>query len=141
LNLLLSRSQGSSVSVVTKLRCGWQGLDSRQGHGYFSFTIAFRPALGPHPSLLPKSWPPNLHLVPTLRKCEAILPGARIAQRYSAGLQAGWSGVQIPAGVGNFSLHHRIQAGSGSHPAYPMGTRGSSPGGKAAGARSWPLTS
>jgi hypothetical protein len=35
-------------------------------------------------------------------------------------------------GAGNFSLHHHIQNGSGTHPAsYPMGTRGSFPGGKA----------
>jgi hypothetical protein len=33
------------------------------------------------------------------------------------------------ARVGNFSLHHRVQNGSGAHPAsYPMGTRGSFPG-------------
>jgi hypothetical protein len=44
-------------------------------------------------------------------------------------------GVRVPAGAGNFSLHHRVQNGSGAHPAsYPMGTRGSFPGGKAAGA-------
>jgi hypothetical protein len=37
--------------------------------------------------------------------------------------------------AGNFSLHHRVQDGSGAHPAsYPMGTGGSFPGGKAAGA-------
>jgi hypothetical protein len=42
----------------------------------------------------------------------------------------------------NISVHHRVQNGSGAHPApYPMGTRGSFPGGKAAGACSWPLTS
>jgi hypothetical protein len=36
---------------------------------------------------------------------------------------------------------YRVQNGSGAHPAsYPMGTRGSFPGGKAAGVRSWPLT-
>jgi hypothetical protein len=36
---------------------------------------------------------------------------------------------------GNFSLHHRVQNGSGAHPAsYPMGTRGTFNGGKAAGA-------
>jgi hypothetical protein len=40
------------------------------------------------------------------------------------------STVRFPAGAGNFSLR-RIQNGSG---AYPMGTRGSFPGGKAAGA-------
>jgi hypothetical protein len=33
------------------------------------------------------------------------------------------SRVRFPAGAGNFSLHHRVQTGSGSHPAsYPMGT-------------------
>jgi hypothetical protein len=51
------------------------------------------------------------------------------------------SRVRFPAGAGNFS-HHRIQNGPGAHPAsYPMGTRGSFPGDKAAGAWSWPLTS
>jgi hypothetical protein len=45
-----------------------------------------------------------------------------------------WSGVRVPAGAGNFSFHHRVQNGSGARPAsYPMGTRGSSPGVKAAG--------
>jgi len=34
---------------------------------------------------------------------------------------------------GDFS-HHRVQTGCGAHPAsYPMNTRGSFPGGKAAG--------
>jgi hypothetical protein len=34
------------------------------------------------------------------------------------------------AEAGNFSLHHRVQNGSGANPApYPMGTRGSFPGG------------
>jgi hypothetical protein len=43
------------------------------------------------------------------------------------------SRVRLPAGAGNFSLHHRVQNGSGPHPAsYPMGTRGSFPGGTAA---------
>jgi hypothetical protein len=42
-------------------------------------------------------------------------------------------GVRLPAGAGNFSLH-RVRNGSGAHPAsYPMGTRGSFPGVKAAG--------
>jgi len=44
--------------------------------------------------------------------------------------------------AGNFSLHNRVQKGSGAHPAsYPIDTRGSFPGGKPAGAWSWPLTS
>jgi hypothetical protein len=49
---------------------------------------------------------------------------------------------RFPAEAGNYSPHHSVQNGSGAHPAsYPMGTRGSFPGGKAAGAWSWPLTS
>jgi hypothetical protein len=45
------------------------------------------------------------------------------------------SRVRFPAGAGNFSLHHRVQTGSGAHPASClMSTRGSFPGGKAAGA-------
>jgi hypothetical protein len=60
--------------------------------------------------------------------------GARIAQLCSTGLRAGWSGVWVPVGAGNFSLHLRVQTGSGFHPAfYPMGTRYSFPGDKAAG--------
>jgi hypothetical protein len=44
-------------------------------------------------------------------------------------------GVRFPAGAGNFSLHHRVQTGSGAHPAsYPMDARDSFPGVKAAGA-------
>jgi len=45
--------------------------------------------------------------------------------------------VQIDNGASiltvNFSLHHRVQNGSGAHPAsYQMGTEGSFTGGKAA---------
>jgi hypothetical protein len=51
------------------------------------------------------------------------------------GLDDRGSRVRFPAGDGNFSLHHRVQNGSGVHPAsYPMGTGSSFPGGKAAGA-------
>jgi hypothetical protein len=51
------------------------------------------------------------------------------------GLDDRGSRVRFPVGTGNFSLHHSVQNGSGAHPAsYPMGTRGSFPGGKAAGA-------
>jgi hypothetical protein len=49
------------------------------------------------------------------------------------GLDDRGSRARFPAGAGNFSLH-RVQNGSVAHPAsYPMGTRGSFPGGKAAG--------
>jgi hypothetical protein len=50
------------------------------------------------------------------------------------GLDDRGSRVLLPTGDRNFSLHHRVQNGSGSHPAsYPMGTRDSFPGGKAVG--------
>jgi hypothetical protein len=45
------------------------------------------------------------------------------------------SRVRFLVGAGNFSFHHYVQNGSGAHPAsYQMGTRGSFPEGKAAGA-------
>jgi hypothetical protein len=45
------------------------------------------------------------------------------------------SRVRFPAGAGNISLNHRVENGSGAHPASCiMGTRRSFPGGKAAGA-------
>jgi hypothetical protein len=44
------------------------------------------------------------------------------------GLDDRGSRVQLPAGAENFSIHHRVQNGSGAHPAsYPMGTRVSFP--------------
>jgi hypothetical protein len=49
------------------------------------------------------------------------------------GLDDWGSRIRFLEGAGNFSLHHRVQNGSGAHPAsYPMGTGGSFPGGKAA---------
>jgi hypothetical protein len=44
------------------------------------------------------------------------------------------SRIRFSAGAGNFSFHHRVQNGSGAHPAsYPMGTKGSFPGVKRPG--------
>jgi hypothetical protein len=58
------------------------------------------------------------------------------------GLDDQGSGVRFPEGIGTFSLHHRVQNGSFAHPAsYPMGTRRSFPGSKAAGAWSLSFTS
>jgi hypothetical protein len=51
------------------------------------------------------------------------------------GLDDRGSRLRFPAGAGNFSLNCCVQNGSRTHPAcYPMGTRGSFLGGKAAGA-------
>jgi hypothetical protein len=48
------------------------------------------------------------------------------------GLDDRGSRVRFPAEAGNFSLHHSVQNGSGTHPTfYPMGTEDSFPGGKA----------
>jgi hypothetical protein len=54
----------------------------------------------------------------------------------------GWTArVRFPTGQ-RFFLLHSIQTGSVDHSAsYPMGTRCSFPRGKAAAAKSWPLTS
>jgi hypothetical protein len=60
-------------------------------------------------------------------------------QRVGYGLDDRGSRVRFPEWVGNFSLHHRVENGSRTHPAsYSMGTRGSFPGGKAAGVWNWP---
>jgi hypothetical protein len=46
----------------------------------------------------------------------------------------------IPGGGEEFFFRHHVQTGSGAHPAsYPMGTGGSFPGDKAAGAKGSPL--
>jgi hypothetical protein len=52
------------------------------------------------------------------------------------GLPTGRLGFNLRHGnYGNFSLLHQVQTGSGVHSAsYPMGTEGSYPGDKAAGA-------
>jgi hypothetical protein len=80
-----------------------------------------------------------------------ILPSmpsrAAIAQSVLAlgyGLDDRGSKVRFPEGVGNFSLHHRLQNGSAADPAsYPMGTRGSFLGVKRLGreADHWPPSS
>jgi hypothetical protein len=68
------------------------------------------------------------------RKMEAF----KLTYSSSVGIALGYglddrgSRVRFPEGAGNFSLHHRVQTGSGTHPdTYPMGTRVSFPGDKA----------
>jgi hypothetical protein len=59
----------------------------------------------------------------------------------SFGLDDWGVGVRVWYGQ-KVSLLHVVQTGSGAHPAsYRMGTGDSFPGGKAAGAWSWPLNS
>jgi hypothetical protein len=65
--------------------------------------------------------------------CQLVI--AQSVLRLGYGLEDRGSRVRFPAGAGNFSLHHRVQNGPGTHPAsYIMGTRDYFPGSKAAGA-------
>jgi hypothetical protein len=74
---------------------------------------------------------------PVFKSCDISVS---IAPIY--GLDDWGCGVWFLVWPGNVSLYHHIQNGSGVHPAsYAMGIRDSFPGGKAAGAWSWPLTS
>jgi hypothetical protein len=60
---------------------------------------------------------------PHIYLCESRDSSVGIALGY--GLENRGSRVRFSAMAGNFSLHHRIQNGSGDHTAsYPMGTRG-----------------
>jgi hypothetical protein len=62
-------------------------------------------------------------------------PFVTIPPMISAIMKFQFSRVRVPVGAGNFSHYHGVQNGSGAHPAsYPIGTRGSLLGGKAAGA-------
>jgi hypothetical protein len=74
-----------------------------------------------------------LYFIRDLLACESRDSSVGIALGY--GLDDRGSMVRFPAGAGNFSFHHRVQNGSGAHPAsYPKGSRDSFPGGKAPGA-------
>jgi hypothetical protein len=56
---------------------------------------------------------------------------AQSVWRLGYGLDSRGFRVPFLAGAGNFSLHNRVQTGSGAHPAsYPVGTRGCFPVGK-----------
>jgi hypothetical protein len=79
-------------------------------------------------------------LCPAKNNCKSPDSSVGIANR----LRARWSSsrVRFPVGDVYFSLYHRVQNGFGTNPAsYPICSWGSFPGGKAAGAWIWPLTS
>jgi hypothetical protein len=76
-------------------------------------------------SFFPPPPPPEL-------QSESRDSSVRIALGY--GLDDRGSRVRFPTGAGNFSLHHRVQNGSGAHPtSYPMGNECSFPGVKRPG--------
>jgi hypothetical protein len=70
-----------------------------------------------------------------LSDCPDIIKsrGSSVGIETNYGLGDRMIGVRNLAGVGNFSLHNCILTGSGAHQySYPMSTRGSFPGSKAA---------
>jgi hypothetical protein len=82
----------------------------------------------------------KLHLLAESLPCEVLAPGGQSGNLwihprsycYFQFIMLGYvlddrgPRVRLTAGAGNFSLHHRVQNGSGTHPAsYPMGTRDS----------------
>jgi hypothetical protein len=74
----------------------------------------------------------SLHSVKQIRK-HVSSRDSSVGITRGYGLDDWGSRVRFPAAAGNSSLHHRVQNGSGAHPAsYPMGSRGSFSGGKAA---------
>jgi hypothetical protein len=65
-------------------------------------------------------------LINTYVSINSESPDSSVGIALGYGLDDRGSRVQLPAGAGNFSLHHRVQNGSGAHPAsYPMGTKDS----------------
>jgi hypothetical protein len=76
------------------------------------------------PAVLPSGKEPLARkLLFILYYCESRDSSVGIALDYR--LDDRGSRVRLPAGAGNFSLHHRVQNGSGAHPAsYPMGAAG-----------------
>jgi hypothetical protein len=73
----------------------------------------------------------SFHNIPSFDKSRDSSVG--IALGY--GLDDRGSRIRFPAGDENFSLHHRVQNGSGAHPvSYPMSTGDPFPEGKVAGA-------
>jgi hypothetical protein len=77
--------------------------------------------------LLPRKLPFFINL--------CVLNDSSVGIATGYGLDDRGSGNRFPEGAGNFSLLHRVHTGSGAHSAsYAMGTGGSFPGSKAAGA-------
>jgi hypothetical protein len=150
-------NRGGSVSIWTRLRAGWPGLDVRQRQGRtFSLRPRVQTGYGAHPATFPTnkagyfsadkyghSFPSNAEVKNTWSY--ASTPQYIFMSSYllkhrdnfnfnngtvscksrdsSVGIALGYelddrdSKVRFLARDGNFSLLHRIQNGSGAHPA------------------------
>jgi hypothetical protein len=87
---LLFMNRDSSVSIVSRLRAGRLGFESRQGLGIFLFATASRTALGPtHP---PVQW------VPAALSLGVKRPGreADHSPPSSAEVENAWSYIPTP---------------------------------------------
>jgi hypothetical protein len=90
--------------------------------------------------LITQSFAASRHFLTFMTKHSPQHPVLKQSRDSSVGIATGYglddrgSSVRFPAGAGNFSLHHRVQNGSGVHPAsYPVGNMGSFPGVKRPG--------
>jgi hypothetical protein len=109
----------------------WLGYTVRIAEMRNTYKIFVGKPEGNTPLVRRRVWEDNIRM--DIREIQNRDSSVNIALDY--GLDDRGSRVRFPAGVGNFSLHHRVQNGSGAHPAsFPMGTWFSFPGGKAAGA-------
>jgi hypothetical protein len=93
---------------------------------YRSIIVPILLLMGPYD---PHFAPYRSVIIPTLHTLSSV------GMALGYGLDDRGSRVRFSTGAGNFSLHHRIQNDSGAHPtSYSMGSRGSFPEDKAAGA-------
>jgi hypothetical protein len=135
-------SRDSSVGIA--LGYGWTigvlSFDSRRGLGIFLFITASRTTLEPAQPLIQRV-PGALSLGVKRSGREAdyshLVPRSKNAWSYTSTPPKRLHGVVLNKikAEGQLYLYHRVQNGSGDHPAsYSTGTRGSFPGSKAAGA-------
>jgi hypothetical protein len=145
--LQFPRCRGGPVRTETRLRAERQGNNSRQGRWRIPLPYRVQTGSESHPASVPGAEVKNVQSYTSIPSIYhgVVFNYARDSRDSSVGTALGYgmddrgSRFRFSAGDGNFSLHHRVQNGYGTHPAsYPMGTRGSFPGNKVAWI--WPLT-
>jgi hypothetical protein len=116
------------------------GMEKFSFRGFSGFSSTLKaPSYVPH-SFLPWGFPTEYYVTFLISHEPYKSRDSSVGIALSYGLDERGSKVRFPVGAGNFSLHHRVQNGSGALPAsYIVGTRVSFPGSKAAGGCSWPL--
>jgi hypothetical protein len=99
------QSRGSSVNTVTELGAGQSEFDFQQEQGFFLFTTASRPALGPTQSI---KWVRGGDPSPGIKRPEHE---ANHSPPFSAEVKNGWSFTSTPPYVFTAwcSLTHKIR--------------------------------